>query len=211
MSKETMTSRQRVLAALNHQTPDRVPIDLGGNQTGIHKFAYQALLEHLGIEDEPSIMDPVQQLARPCQELLERFHVDTRYIAAGSAADGVALARFNPDGSLDPGFGAGGQVVTNFGTWNEEAWAVALQADGQIVNIGSGRRLTVNRLLKILGKVLVKDVKPRYVDEMKGDAKHTLANVEKARRLIGYEPSTPLEEGLNKFVEWYGDGSFYEG
>ena len=39
---------------LNHREPDRVPIDLGGNQTGIHKFAYQALLEHLGIdEDEP--------------------------------------------------------------------------------------------------------------------------------------------------------------
>ena len=82
-----MTSRQRMLTALDHQTPDRVPIDLGGNQTGIHKFAYRALLEHLGIEDEVSIMDPVQQLARPCEEVLERFHVDTRYIAAGSAAD----------------------------------------------------------------------------------------------------------------------------
>ncbi len=87
MPKETMTSRQRMLAALNHQTPDRVPIDLGGNQTGIHKFAYQALLEHLGIDDQLSIMDPVQQLARPCEELLRRFHVDTRYLAAGSAAD----------------------------------------------------------------------------------------------------------------------------
>ena len=52
MPRETMTSRQRLLAALNHQQPDRVPIDLGGNQTGIHKFAYQALLEHLGIRDE---------------------------------------------------------------------------------------------------------------------------------------------------------------
>ena len=87
MPKETMTSRQRVLAALDHQTPDRVPIDLGGNQTGIHKFAYRALLEHLGIDDELSIMDPVQQLARPCEELLQRFHVDTRYISAGSASD----------------------------------------------------------------------------------------------------------------------------
>ncbi len=87
MPRETMTSRQRMLMTLDHQAPDRVPIDLGGNQTGIHKFAYRALLEHLGIEDELSIMDPVQQLARPCEELLERFHVDTRYVAAGSAAD----------------------------------------------------------------------------------------------------------------------------
>ncbi|MGA2256467.1 MAG: uroporphyrinogen decarboxylase family protein [Thermoguttaceae bacterium] len=84
--KETMTPRQRMLATLNHQAPDRVPIDLGGNQTGIHKFAYEALLKHLGIADQISIMDAVQQLAQPCEALLERFHVDTRYIAAKAAA-----------------------------------------------------------------------------------------------------------------------------
>ena len=84
-----MTPRQRVLAALNHQSPDRVPIDLGGNQTGIHKLAYEALLAHLGMKDEVVIMDAVQQLARPCEALLEKFHVDTRYIAAG-AGEGYA-------------------------------------------------------------------------------------------------------------------------
>ena len=82
-----MQPRERVLAALDHREPDRVPIDLGGNQTGIHKNAYRDLLEHLGIEDEVEIMDPVQQLARPCEEVLERFHVDTRYLAAGAPAD----------------------------------------------------------------------------------------------------------------------------
>jgi uroporphyrinogen decarboxylase len=87
MRRETMTSRERLLAALNHETPDRVPIDLGGNQTGIHKVAYQALLAHLGVKDDLVIMDAVQQLARPCEEVLERFHVDTRYVAAGAAAD----------------------------------------------------------------------------------------------------------------------------
>jgi uroporphyrinogen decarboxylase len=80
--RETMSSRQRVLTALNHQAPDRVPIDLGGFQTGIHRSAYAQLLDHLGIRDEVTILDPVQQLARPCEELLERFHVDIRYIVA---------------------------------------------------------------------------------------------------------------------------------
>jgi uroporphyrinogen decarboxylase len=95
MSRETMTSRERLLAALNHQVPDRVPIDLGGNQTGIHRSAYQALVKHLGIDDAPVIMDPVQQLARPCEAVLERFHVDTRYIAAGAASgfDGRIVQR----------------------------------------------------------------------------------------------------------------------
>lgn len=87
MTKPTLSPRERVLKALQHQEPDRVPIDLGGNQTGIHKFAYQALLEFLGIEDELVIMDPVQQLAKPCEAVLERLRVDTRYIAAGAAAD----------------------------------------------------------------------------------------------------------------------------
>ena len=80
--KETMTSRQRVKKALNHEAPDRVPIDLGGFQTGIHKRAYIELLDYLGIEDATAILDPVQQLAKPCEELLERFHVDTRYVCA---------------------------------------------------------------------------------------------------------------------------------
>jgi len=82
-----MTSRERVLKAINHEKPDRVPLDLGGNQTGIHKKAYLALIDHLGIQDEVSIMDAVQQLARPCEAVLERLHVDTRYIAAGVASD----------------------------------------------------------------------------------------------------------------------------
>ena len=84
--RETMTPRERILKTLNHQVPDRVPIDLGGNQTGIHKNAYRTLIRHLGIKDDFQIMDAVQQLARPCEQVLERFHVDTRYVSAGAAA-----------------------------------------------------------------------------------------------------------------------------
>ncbi|HYW79494.1 MAG TPA: hypothetical protein VE890_07945, partial [Thermoguttaceae bacterium] len=82
-----MTSRQRLLAALDHRPPDRVPIDLGGNQTGIHKVAYEALIRHLGLDEQIEIMDAVQQLARPSEAVLERLRVDTRYIHAGAAAD----------------------------------------------------------------------------------------------------------------------------
>ncbi len=85
--RDTMSSRQRMLRALNHQQPDRVPLDLGGNQTGIHKFAYQGLLDHLGIDDEVEIMDAVQQLAQPCEAVLERLRIDTRYIQAKAASD----------------------------------------------------------------------------------------------------------------------------
>ncbi len=80
--KETMTSRQRMQITLNHQTPDRIPIDLGGFQTGIHQKAYRELIAYLGLNEEIVILDPVQQLAKPSEAVLERFHVDTRYICA---------------------------------------------------------------------------------------------------------------------------------
>jgi len=99
--RETMTSRERVLAAINHQVPDRIPFDLGGNQTGIHKDAYRNLVRHLGLNDEVRIMDAVQQLAAPCESVLERLHVDTRYIRAGAAASwqgGIVTA--NREGRL---------------------------------------------------------------------------------------------------------------
>ncbi|MHA1111048.1 MAG: uroporphyrinogen decarboxylase family protein [Promethearchaeota archaeon] len=76
-----MNSRERLLTTLDHKEPDRVPIDFGGNQSGIHKIAYRNLVNYLGIEDpNPKYADFVQQLVDPCEEILERFHIDTRYI-----------------------------------------------------------------------------------------------------------------------------------
>ena len=87
VNKEIMTSRQRLIKTLNHEVPDRVPIDLGGFQTGIHKRAYAQLLCHLGLREEITILDPVQQLAKPSEEVLKRFRVDTRYICAHGPDD----------------------------------------------------------------------------------------------------------------------------
>ena len=75
-----MNSRQRVLSALNHHVLDRVPIDFGGFHSGIHINAYSELIDYLGIEDNPRILDPIQQLAEPCEELLKRFNADIRYV-----------------------------------------------------------------------------------------------------------------------------------
>ncbi len=77
-----MTSRERVLAALNFRAPDRVPIDLGGFQSGIHKKAYMDLLSYLGKDEEIVMLDPVQQLVKPSEEILELLKVDVRYVTA---------------------------------------------------------------------------------------------------------------------------------
>jgi uroporphyrinogen decarboxylase len=95
-AKETMTPRERLTKALNHEIPDRIPIDLGGNQTGIHKNAYRALVRHLGLAEEVQIMDAVQQLAQPSEQVLQRLRVDTRYVAARapeSFKGGIVRAR----------------------------------------------------------------------------------------------------------------------
>jgi uroporphyrinogen decarboxylase len=81
-----MTPRERLLTALDHREPDRVPIDMGGNQSGIHRIAYQRLVDLLGLKEEIVIMDLVQQLALPSEAVLERLHVDTRYVWAKGAA-----------------------------------------------------------------------------------------------------------------------------
>jgi uroporphyrinogen decarboxylase len=74
-----MTSRERVLAALNHQEPDRVPIDLSGHRSsGIAAMAYARLRDHLGLPKKPiRVYDPVQQLAIVDEDVLQRFQVDT--------------------------------------------------------------------------------------------------------------------------------------
>lgn len=84
--KETMTSRERVLRALNHQEADRVPIDLGGFQTGIHRQAYQELIDYLGFDETLQMLDPVQQIVAPSERVLELFHVDVRYVTAHGPA-----------------------------------------------------------------------------------------------------------------------------
>lgn len=75
-----LTPRERLQTALNHQEPDRIPLDLGGIVTGITKGCNKELMEHLGFEGEEKIIDRVQQLVKPEEELLQRLGVDTRYV-----------------------------------------------------------------------------------------------------------------------------------
>lgn len=74
-----MNSRERVMKALNHEEPDRVPIDLGGSLTnaGIVKKAHDELKNYLGIEENnDEFVDWIQQIVRPNKNILEEFEVD---------------------------------------------------------------------------------------------------------------------------------------
>jgi uroporphyrinogen decarboxylase len=75
-----MNGRERVLAALDHREPDRVPLDLGSTQvTGIHAVAYGALRDRLGLPPvKPTLCDDVQGLSLPDDDVLDRLGVDVR-------------------------------------------------------------------------------------------------------------------------------------
>jgi uroporphyrinogen decarboxylase len=81
-----MTPRERVLAALNHREPDRVPVDIGQSAvTGISQFAYKNLLKTLDKADRKvRIFDIVQQLAEVDEDILEIFGVDMRGVYFGN-------------------------------------------------------------------------------------------------------------------------------
>ena len=78
MNGGAMTSRERVLASVRHQEPDKVPVDLGATpSSGISAAAYHNLKQHLGITDgHTRVYDVVQQLAQPEEVILDRFGID---------------------------------------------------------------------------------------------------------------------------------------
>lgn len=84
-----LTHRERVLMAVNHREPDRVPIDLGGHRSsGIMAIAYHKLKRYLGITSgDIYVYDMIQQLAIIEPEVLDRFGVDTIELGRGFALD----------------------------------------------------------------------------------------------------------------------------
>jgi uroporphyrinogen decarboxylase len=78
----TLRHRERVTKALNHEEPDRVPIDFGCIASGINSRAYIRLVKHLGLQGElsrPELSDPGLSVV-PGEEVLKRFDVDTRLL-----------------------------------------------------------------------------------------------------------------------------------
>jgi uroporphyrinogen decarboxylase len=76
-----LSSRERVRIALNHEEPDRVPVDFGGSRiTGIAAVAYRKLIRKLGIEEDVRIYDVKQQLAWPSMEVANRLGGDVAFL-----------------------------------------------------------------------------------------------------------------------------------
>jgi len=81
-----------------------------------------------------------------------------------------------------------------------------LQYEGplcDVFNLGESQTTTLNELIASLEEALGKKAVIRRMPEQPGDVPLTYANIDKARRLLGYDPHTKIAEGIPKFVEWF--------
>jgi uroporphyrinogen decarboxylase len=98
---DQVNSRERILTALDHREPDRVPIDIGScGPTAIHVNAYTSLLAHLGITEKIELWDVVGQLAQPSERVLEMLGADVRGIRVGGPKNGTKI--ISDDTLIDP-------------------------------------------------------------------------------------------------------------
>jgi UDP-glucose 4-epimerase len=81
--------------------------------------------------------------------------------------------------------------------------APAAQVAGEVFNVATGRRVTLNETFKLLQELTAYSGSPIYAAERGGDIKHSLADISAAEQHLGYKPSVNFEDGLRRTVEWY--------
>jgi UDP-glucose 4-epimerase len=76
-------------------------------------------------------------------------------------------------------------------------------ASGLMFNGGTGARITLNQVLKLLEKITGKKIQAKYDPPRTGDIRDSQADLSLARKVLGYEPRVQFEEGLGRTWDWY--------
>jgi len=76
-------------------------------------------------------------------------------------------------------------------------------AVGEVINVACGERTSLNNLVRILQQILRSEQSPRYAPPRSGDVRHSLADISRARELLGYEVDVSLADGLARTAEWF--------
>jgi len=84
-----------------------------------------------------------------------------------------------------------------------KAACIAPKAEGELFNIATGSRITVNGLVNMLNSLLGKEIQPKYEEARPGDIRHSLADVTKAQEMLGFRPRMSVLDGLKSTLEWY--------
>ncbi|MBW1791243.1 MAG: methyltransferase [Deltaproteobacteria bacterium] len=126
-----MTSRERVIAALNHEEPDRVPVDLGGTRcTGINPKTYAYAKELLAIDTPTRIIDVWQMLSLVEQPFVEKMGIDTLTVPRLVQDFGMRINEWKP-WNLDDGLHV--YMPSNFEPVREEDGSLCLFLNGEMV------------------------------------------------------------------------------
>ena len=75
-------------------------------------------------------------------------------------------------------------------------------AAGEVINVATGGRISLNQLLEVMNGILGVNLKAHYDAPRAGDVKDSQADISKARRVLGYSPRVMLEEGLRHTIDW---------
>jgi nucleoside-diphosphate-sugar epimerase len=78
----------------------------------------------------------------------------------------------------------------------------APSAAGEVINVATGGRISLNELLRTMNRIVGTDIKATYGPSRAGDVRNSQADITKARRLLGYEPTVDLEAGLRDTLAW---------
>jgi len=76
-------------------------------------------------------------------------------------------------------------------------------ASGEVINVATGGRVSLNELFEAMRRLIGADVHPAYAEPRAGDVRDSQADIGRARRILGYEPSVSFEDGLARTVAWY--------
>ena len=76
-------------------------------------------------------------------------------------------------------------------------------ASGEVINVATGGRISLNQLFQTMRDLIGSDVTPTYVESRAGDVRDSQADITKAKRILGYQPTVSFEQGLERTVAWY--------
>jgi UDP-glucose 4-epimerase len=204
---------------------------LAAVETGVARFVYVSSSEAYGSaltipmsEDHPLLPTTVYGASKAAGELYAQACMRTHGIPV------TVIRPFNSYGPREHASGTSAEVIPKFVsrirrgdppvifgdgqqtrdfTWVEEtatgilSAAAADELVGQAVNIAYGQGVSIAKICDLLlEKMDAGDLRPIFADERPGDVSHHYADTTKARTVLGFEASIPVEEGLERYVRW---------
>ena len=200
-------------------------------RAGVKKIIYASTSAAYG--DDPQQPKVESMLPQPMSPYAVSKYAGERYVSAYAALHGMATVSLRYFNVFGPGqnprsqYGAAipsnvtkmlqGQRPTIYGDGEQtrdfcsidnvvNANLLAIESDvlkGQTLNIGCGRAITVNQIVKSVNAILGTQIEADHQPTRPGEVRHSLADISAARQLLGYEATVQFDEGLRRALDWY--------